>query len=182
MSNLKVIDPTQATGKSKQLLDAVKQKLGGVPNMFRIMANSPAVLEAYLSFNASLGTGSLDAKLREQIALTVAEANICNYCLSAHTALGKLAGLTTEQLEAARTGNADDKSAVALRFARAIVRNRGSVDSKELAAVRSAGFGDGEIAEIIAVVAVNIFTNYFNHITNPEIDFPVVKAAAASAR
>jgi uncharacterized peroxidase-related enzyme len=182
MSNLKKIDPTEATGKSKQLLDAVQQKLGGVPNMFRIMANSPATLEAYLNFNASLATGSLGAKLREQIAVAVAEANTCNYCLSAHTALGKLAGLTAEQLEAARNGNAESKPAAALHFAQAIVRNRGSVESKDLTALRTAGFGDGEIAEIIATVAVNIFTNYFNHITNPEIDFPVVKAASASAR
>ncbi len=183
MPNLKPVNPAEATGKAKQLFDAVEKQLGMVPNMMRLMANSPAVLDAYLAFGAALSEGSLTGKLREQIAIAVAEANACNYCLSAHSVLGKLAGLGPEDLSAARhAGATEAKSAAALRFAVNVVRERGHLPVSEVDALRTAGYTDGEVGEIIAAVAVNIFTNYFNHITATEIDFPVVKTAAASAR
>jgi uncharacterized peroxidase-related enzyme len=175
MSHLKNIDPAQATGKAHDLLAAVKAKLKATPNMTRVMANSPAVLEAYIGFSGALDHGALPVKLREQLALTVAEANACEYCLSVHSAVGKMVGLTRSEVEESREGRtASAKDTAALAFAREIVQQRGLVPEQAVAAVRSAGFSDGEIAEIIAHVALNVFTNYFNNVTAVEIDFPKV--------
>ena len=173
MTRLTAINPDEAAGKAKQLLDGVQQKLGLTPNLMRTFANSPAVLEAYLNFSGALGEGLLDAKLREQIALAVAEANSCEYCLSAHTAIGKMVGLNESDLTKARQAKASDvKTEAALQFAREIVVKRGEVSDADWQAVKDAGYGEGEIAEIIANVALNIFTNYFNHIARTEVDFP----------
>ena len=175
MTRLTAINPDEATGKAKQLLDGVQQKLGLTPNLMRTFANSPAVLEAYLNFSGALGEGLLDAKLREQIALAVAEANSCEYCLSAHTAIGKMVGLNESDLTKARQAKASDvKTEAALQFAREIVVKRGEVSDADWQAVKNAGYGEGEIAEIIANVALNIFTNYFNHIARTEVDFPLI--------
>ncbi len=177
MSRIETVNPTLATGKAKELLDAVKSKLGMTPNLMRVMANSPAVLDAYLTFSGSLGSGDLPAKTREQIALAVGQANSCDYCLSAHSAIGKMVGLTAEQiLEGRRGSSAEPTTDAVLRFARQLVDKRGKVSDADLAAVRSAGWNDGAIAEIVAHVALNIFTNYFNHVAETEIDFPRAEA------
>lgn len=182
MQRIKAIDPAVATGKAKDLLDAVKAKFGLVPNMMRTMAQSPAVLEAYLDFSGALGSGTLSAGLREQIALTVAEDNGCEYCLSAHTAIGKLAGLDEGALTSSRQAKSTDtRTEAALKFAQAVVKSKGRVADDDLKAVRAAGYGDGEIAEIIANVALNIFTNYFNNATQVEVDFPRVKVGLAAS-
>ena len=175
MERIKAINPEEATGKSKELLDGVQKKLGMTPNMMRTMAQSPAVLEGYLSFSGALGGGSLPAKLREQIALVVAEINNCEYCLSAHSAVGQILGLGKEEIWDSRRGESSEgKIGAALSFAHELVTERGRVNEKELAQVRRAGFSDGEITEIIANVALNLFTNYFNHVVAPSIDFPSV--------
>lgn len=182
MPRLNAVDPARATGKAKDLLDAVKAKLGLTPNMIRTMAGSPAVLEGYLGFGTALGGGSLPLGLREQIALAVAEANRCDYCLSAHTALGRLAGLKDEETARSRKGaSADPKEDAALKFAIAVVAGKGDVADEEFARVRRAGFSDGEIAEILAHVALNVFTNYFNKAAETAIDFPRVEAARKTA-
>jgi uncharacterized peroxidase-related enzyme len=145
----------------------------------RTFANSPAVLNAYLDFHQALGTGSLSPQLREQIAVVVAESNECEYCLSAHTAIGKLYGLSDRELLATRQlQTADHRANAALRFARELVQARGMVTDGQLEAVRQAGLDDGEITELIANVALNIFTNYFNHVCQTEVDFPKVRPAA----
>jgi uncharacterized peroxidase-related enzyme len=173
------IDPAQATGQTKKLFDGLQQKLGMVPNLARLLANSPTSLKAYLGWGATLSEGVLPAPLREQIAIAVANTNGCDYCLSAHTVLGSLTGLTPDQLEAAQRGDAaDPRSAAALAFAIKLVEKRGHLAAEEVEKLRAAGLSDGEIVEIIAVVAVNLFTNYFNHIAGTEIDFPVVHASA----
>jgi uncharacterized peroxidase-related enzyme len=175
MSRLNTIDPATATGKAKDLLDAVKAKLGLVPNMTRVMANSPAVLEGYLGLSGALGHGLLDAQTRERLALVTAQQNHCNYCLSAHTAIGKMVGLTPGEVVASREGNGgSDKVTAALTFARQVLDAKGSITEANLAAVRAAGYSDGEIAEIIAHVALNVLTNYFNIATDVDIDFPKV--------
>ena len=175
MQRLTAVNPAEATGKAKELLDGVQQKLGMTPNLMRTLANSPAALEAYLNFGAALGHGALDAKFREQIALAVAQANSCEYCLAAHTAIGKMVGLSPEQIVASREASAEDaKRNAGLRFAQAIVVERGDLSDAAMTQVKSAGFTDGEIAEIVANVAVNIFTNYFNHVARTEVDFPKV--------
>lgn len=176
MSRIHQINPKEATGKPKELLDAVKAKLGLVPNITRAMANSPAVLEGYLGLSGALSKGDLSAKNREQIALAVGQANQCDYCLAAHTAVGKMVGLTPDQILDSRRGTAIDPKADALiRFARKVVDDRGHVSDDDMAAVRAAGLDDAAIAEVVANVALNIFTNYFNHVADTDIDFPKVE-------
>ena len=181
MSRIEPINDDQATGKVKELLDAVNDKLGMTPNMMKTMARSPAVLQGYLNFSGALASGNLDAGLREQIALISAEINGCGYCASAHTAIGKLVGLSEEAISAARKGRSSDaKADAALRFARIAIVNRGQVSEADVKSVRDAGFSEGEIGELIANVALNIFTNYFNEIAETEIDFPKVEVGIAA--
>ncbi|WP_213805562.1 carboxymuconolactone decarboxylase family protein [Granulicella sp. dw_53] len=181
MSRLQPIDPSTATGKAKELLDAVKGKLGLVPNMTRVMAVSPAVLESYLGFSGALAGGLLDAKTREQLALLTAQENHCDYCLSAHTAIGKMVGLNHEQIVASREGDGGDpKTTAGLTFAKRVLETKGQILVADLVAVRGAGFSEGEIAEVIAHVALNVFTNYFNVATNVDIDFPRVSYTEAA--
>lgn len=176
MSRLSTIDPATATGKQKELLDAVKAKLGVVPNMMRTMAHAPAVLEAYLQFSGALAKGSFGPKLREAIALVIGQANGCAYCVSAHTLLGKKAGLSDDEVSAARGGESPDpRTAAVLRLAMAINNNKGFAKDTDLAAARQAGLSEADIVETIGAVALNVFTNYFNHVADPQIDFPVVK-------
>jgi uncharacterized peroxidase-related enzyme len=175
MSRLTAIDSATATGKAKELLDAVQAKLKITPNMTKVMANSPAVLEAYLSFSGALAGGQLPAKLREQIALEVAELNSCQYCLSAHTTIGKMVGLNEAEIQEGREGKSDSpKTRAALQFVRELVSRKGLLANAEVDAVRKAGFSEGEIAELIANTVLNIFTNYFNNTADVDIDFPKV--------
>jgi uncharacterized peroxidase-related enzyme len=177
VSRINPVDRQTSNDRLRKAFDAIQKQLGVVPNMMRTMGQSPAVLEAYLAFGAALHTGLLPASLQEQIALTVAEANGCDYCLSAHSVLGRGAGLSSDDLVASREGRASEpRSAAALQFARAIIDRRGGVTDHDVARVRAAGFSDGEIAEIIAHVGLNVFTNYFNRAVHTEIDFPLVTA------
>ncbi len=183
MENLNALNPDEASGKTKELFNAVQQKLGMVPNMMRTMGNSSAVLEGYLNFSGALSAGKLGAKTSALLALTVAELNACNYCLSAHSFIGeKLVGLDKEILTAAREGkNTSPKIQAALDFATALVTKKGGVSTHDIEAVKGAGYGDGEVSEIIAQVALNIFTNYLNKAANTQIDFPEVHAYAEVA-
>ncbi len=176
MNRLNKTNPEQATGKAKELLDAVKAKMGKIPNMMSTMVASPAALEAYLQFSGALAKGNLPAKTREQISLAVSQANDCDYCLAAHSMLGKMAGLTAEQIRDSRKASATDgPTRAALQLARRIVETRGNVTDADIAAARKADLNDGAIAEIVANVALNIFTNYFNHVAQTEVDFPAAE-------
>lgn len=178
MQRINAVNPAETTGKTRQLLDGVQAKLGMTPNMMKTMAAAPAVLEAYFSFGAALGTGHLDAKFREQIALAVAQANSCEYCLSAHSTMGQLVGLKPEEIAASRQAHsADAKNEAGLQFAQTLVVQRGMASDQALAQVKAAGFSEGDIAEIVANVAVNLFTNYFNHVARTDVDFPRVAVA-----
>jgi uncharacterized peroxidase-related enzyme len=180
MQRIQSVNPQTAQGRVRELLDAVNAKLGLVPNMTRAMAASPSVLDAFLGFSGALSHGVLPARVREQLALGVAEANHCDYCVSAHCALGTRAGLTDQDILNSRRGECTDpKTDVLLRFARKLVANRGLVDDADIAAVREAGCGDAEIAEVVAHVGLNIFTNYFNHVAGTTLDFPEAPAFAA---
>ncbi len=175
MQNITAIKHDEAEGKAKELLDGVKAKLGFVPNMMATMATSPAVLEAYLNLSGALGK-SLNSKLNEKIALTVAEINGCGYCASAHSAIGKMVGLDESAINAARRASSDDaKTEAGLKFAAALVISRGKVSPAEYEAVTTAGYSEKEIAEIVANVALNVFTNYFNETAGTEIDFPAIE-------
>jgi len=182
MTRLTTVDPATATGDTKELLDAVKHTLGMVPNMTRAMATSRAALDAYLQLSGALAKGTLSARVREQIALAVAEANGCGYCLAAHTAVGKAVGLTPEQIRDARLGTAvDGKSAALVRFARRVADARGKVTDADLTAVRAAGWGDGAVAEVVANVALHLFTNSFNLVADTALDFPPAVPLHAAA-
>jgi uncharacterized peroxidase-related enzyme len=173
MSRITPVNPAEATGKAKDLLNAVQSKLGMTPNLMKTLAHSPAALEAYLNFHGALGGGLLNARFREEIALAVAQANSCEYCLSAHSAIGKMVGLKPEEIAASRQSHsADSKQDAGLRFAQILVVQKGVVSDAALDTVRNAGHSDGEITEIVAHVALNIFTNYFNHVARTEVDFP----------
>ncbi|QDV52255.1 carboxymuconolactone decarboxylase family protein [Gimesia fumaroli] len=176
MPRLTAIAPEAAEGKSKTLLEGVKAQLGMAPNLMQTMAHSPAVLDAYLKFSGTLAEGVLSNQNREQIALTVGEANQCGYCLAAHATLGKMAGLNPEQITENRAGtDADPSTAALLSFSRRILEKKGFVSDQDVQDVRDAGHDDAAIAEVVANVALNIFTNYFNHVADTEIDFPEVE-------
>lgn len=162
---------------SQPLLQAVTKQLGSAPNIFRVLGNSPAALEGFLGLNGALGKGKLDGKTRERIALAVAEINGCGYCLSAHTYLGKnLAKLDDAEITANRNGASNDpKADAAVRFAAKIVRERGHVSDADVSAVKAAGYGDDEIVEIVAHVALNTLANYINEVAKTDIDFPKVE-------
>lgn len=176
MNRITQLDPETATGPLKQLFDGVQGKLGVVPNLFRVLGNAPAALKGYLGLSATLAGGAFDAKLREQIALTVAESNQCGYCLSAHTFVGNKLGLTEMEIADARHAKAvNERSAAILKLARSIVVQRGELGESGLEEARAAGLTDGDIVETVANVALNIFSNYINHIAGTIIDFPEVK-------
>jgi uncharacterized peroxidase-related enzyme len=182
MPRLNPIDPAHADARVKPLLDAVHKKLGLTPNMMKTMAASPAVLKGYLDFAGALGGAAIGARTQELIALTVAEANGCDYCLSAHTAIGGLFKIPTADLDAARDyRNADPKVAAILRFARIVVESRGNVADGDVMRLRNAGASDAEIAEVVAIAALNVFTNLFNNVAATDVDFPRVSARLAAA-
>lgn len=178
MSRLSIPAVADAPAASQPLLAAVHAKLGVVPNLMKLLGQSPAALEGYLSLSDALGKGLLDAKLRESLALAVAEFNGCDYCLAAHSYIGKnLVRLGEDQIAQARDGRAaDPRHDAALRFARRVAQERGRVQDADLAALRAAGFGDAETLEIVLNVAVNVRTNYVNSVARTDIDFPRVSA------
>ena len=162
---------------SRSSLEAVNSLLGSVPNLFRIVANSPQALDGYLGLNSALGGGSLSAQTRERIALAVSEFNGCSYCLAAHSYLAtNLAKLSAEEIEANRRGtSADDKAAVAVAFAVRITELRGKVSDADVARVQAAGYSNAEIVETVGLVALNTLTNYMNDVLGTDVDFPGVK-------
>lgn len=178
MSRLNLVDPETATGRAAELLGAVKSGMGIVPNLTKVMANQPAVLDAFLGLGDALSKGSFDPKTREAIALTVAGSNQCDYCASAHSAISQSLKVEQAEIDKRLQGTSSDtKLAALLTFASAINEKRGLVSDEDIAAVRAAGYDDGAIAEVTAQVATNIFTNYINHVAQTAIDFPVVTTA-----
>lgn len=181
MPRIQPVTAETAPEKSRPLLENVKKSLGGVPNLLGTMAQSPAALQAYLSLSQALSSAKLSGAVREQIALAVAGANGCEYCASAHTVLGRNAGVSDDDLERAlRAESGDAKTSAILSLSRRIVETRGFVSDDDLASARDAGVTDAEIAEIIATVALNVYTNYFNHVAETEIDFPKVALPATA--
>lgn len=179
MANLDLFNPENATGKHKRVFDQIHHNFGGVINMFRVIGNSSAALESMWTSFGALSQGKLAGSLGEKIAVLVADINRCEYCLAAHTVLGQQAGATPEEMAQAQAGHSQDaKTQVALNFAAKLVKNRGQVTKTDVETVKLAGFSDEEIAEILAHVALNIFTNYTNVAFDVPLDFPEVKFAA----
>lgn len=179
MSRLNVPDPEKAPEASKAMLKEVRKKMGMTPNLFRVLANSPAALAAYLGWLGAMETGSLDGGLRTKIALAVAEENGCDYCLSAFTAIGGMLEVPAEELACAREADSEDpKTRAALRFAQAIVGKRGRVSDSELGALKAEGWTDEQAVELVATTVQNIFVNYINHVAETPVDFAKVAAKA----
>ena len=179
--------PTPATidaapAASQPMLEAVKKQFGIVPNLFRLVSTSPAALEGYLGLSAALNKGALPAQTRERIALAVAEINGCNYCLSAHSYLGKnLAELDDAEIAANRAGTSNDpKADAAVRFAAKVARERGHVGEDDLRTVKLAGYSDAQVIEMVLHVALNTWTNYINEVAKTDIDFSVVTSRMAA--
>lgn len=175
MSRVELIDPAAATGETKTVLDEINGAFGVTPAMFRAVANSPAALKMIWAGFGALGGGSLGAKLGEQIAVLVADRNACEYCLAAHTALGRKAGATGEEMSEAQAGrSADARTAAALVFAEKLVEDRAQVTDADVEALRAAGLSEEDIVELVAHVALNLFTNYVNVALGVPVDFPKV--------
>jgi uncharacterized peroxidase-related enzyme len=174
MPRVAAITPDKAQTEVKHLYEKIQKNSGGkLPNIFQHMGNSPTVLQTFLSLNEIISHTTLPAKLRSEIALAVAQANECQYCLSAHTTIGGGMGLPKEQMIEARKGHSGDpKTQAILKFAKLVVDKRGKLSNQEVAALKAAGVTDTELVEILLVVQLNMFTNYFNHVVDTTIDFP----------
>ena len=182
MTRIQPVDPATAEPEVSDLLSSVKKQMGMVPNLISTMAHSPVVAKAYLAISDQLAAGKLSRRLREQLSLVVGETNSCDYCVSAHTVLGKAAGLSEEEtFEARQAKSVDAKEQAGLEFARKVVQLQGAISDADLETVRRAGFEDGEIGELVAHVAMNIFSNYFNHVAQTEIDFPLAPSLVAAS-
>lgn len=175
MSRIALLSIDQAPAASQPLLQGIQQAFGATPNMFKAVAHSPAALQSMWAFFGALGGGTLEAKLGEQIAVAVADRNACHYCLAAHTALGRKAGASAEEMRAAQQGEASDaRTQAVLRFALKLVDKRGQVTDEDVQALRDQGLADGHIVEVLAHVALNLFTNYVNVAFAVPVDFPAV--------
>ncbi|TWU00274.1 Alkyl hydroperoxide reductase AhpD [Botrimarina colliarenosi] len=182
MSRLPQIAPEQASPQQAELFAVAKSKMGRVPNLLRALASSPAALRGYLDFSGAIGAGKgLNAQQREIIALAISETNGCEYCLAAHSTIGKMVGLSPAAIDAARrVDGVDDASRAVARFANAVLVSRGRVSDADLEAFHVAGFSDEAVAEVVAHVALNVFTNYFNNLVETDIDFPAAAPLAAA--
>ena len=174
MTRIASMDPTTANGRAKELLDLTQAQLGRIPNLYGSMAGSPAALDGYLAFRGALSKGVLSMQMRERIALLTAVINDCGYCVSAHTFRGAKVGLSASELTAAQKSQSEDlKSAAALQFVDTLLQQHGLISDEDFAHIKSHGWSDEEVGEIIAHVALNIFSNYYNHVAMPALDFPV---------
>lgn len=180
-TRIQTLNPETTTGEAKELFNAVEKKVGFIPNLIKVFGNSPATLKAYLSLGELTASGNFTSKFREQLALTIAEENECNYCLSAHTAIGKMNGLSEDQIENNRQAQSNDaKIQAGLLFAQQVTKNKAIVNNKDITAVKNAGYTDEDILEIVLNVVSNTLTNYTNHLAETEIDFPKVEAGKFS--
>ncbi|HEX7987978.1 MAG TPA: carboxymuconolactone decarboxylase family protein [Duganella sp.] len=181
MSRIAIIDNSNANAEQQALLDAIQGQLGMVPNFLKVFANSPVALRAFLGLHGVAGAGSLDLQTRERIALALAQQNACEYCVSAHTAIGRKSGLTGDEIGAARNGGSEDaKAAIAVKFATSLMEKKGEVSAVEFGQLRNAGFSDSDIVEIITHVGMNFLTNILGKASQVEIDFPRVDLKLAA--
>lgn len=181
MSRIAIPTRDDAPAASQPILDAVNTQLGVVPNLYRLVALSPAALAGMTGLSGAL-TKALDVKTRERLAIATAQANGCDYCLSAHTYLGlNLARLSPDEIALNRNGaSSDAKANAAVRFGAKVAETRGKVSAADLDAVRAAGFTDAQVIEIVAVVAENFLTNLINNVAATDIDFPVILTSEAA--
>ena len=169
------LDTSRSPAASQALLQQVHQAFGATPHMFKAVANSPAALQSMWAAFGALGQGTLGAALGEQIAVAVANRNRCEYCLAAHTVLGRNAGVSPEAMAQAQVGlSTDPRTQAALTFALKVVEQRSQLTDGDVAALHEVGFTDEQAMEILAHVALNLFTNYVNVAFDVPVDFPRV--------
>lgn len=182
MSHLKVLNREEVNEGSQAIFDALKKKVGMVPNLYAATANSPKALNALLTLGENLGGGEFSGKEVEAISLAVGEANSCDYCISAHTVIAKMNGLSEEETLALRAANSSDTKLNALaQLAREITITRGKPAAEFIENFFSAGYNSAALAELIGLVAQNTFTNYINDIAEVPIDFPLAKNLSKEA-
>lgn len=173
MPRLNVVTPEQATGQTKELYNAIERAVGGIPNIYQGVGNSAAALEGVLHIGEVLKKGRLTSAEIEAIKLAVSETYGCNYCLAAHSLLGKKAGLTDEEVISIRRGASQKPKIGALvKFVNAVIQPQARVSDDEVRAVRTAGYNDAQIAETLLTVAQTVFTNLFNRVHQTPLDFP----------
>ncbi len=173
MQRIHSVNPQVAQGRTKELLDTVQQAFGMIPNTAKVMANSPAVLDSFLAFSTAMGKVQIGEKLHNQLKLNTSEKNSCDYCSSILCAIAPSTGLSADDILAGRTGKSvDQRTEAALKFAEDVLESRGKVTNQQFATVREAGFGDGEIVEIVASVVLGCFTNFLNNVADTELDIP----------
>lgn len=173
MPRLNTVTVESASSPAKEMLTAINEKYGMVPNTFKGIANSAPALQSLIGLVSPMDDYSLDAQEREVITLTVSQHNGCEYCIAAHTALGKMAGLSEEETVNIRLGkpsNAKHKALV--DFTKAMIDAKGAVSEDQLSRFKDAGYNDGSVAEVVAIVAYKIFSNYFNNANHTDVDFP----------
>jgi len=182
MQRLQSVNPELAQGRTKELLDAVQQAFGVIPNTAKVMANSPAVLDSFLAFSTAMSDARIGAKLHNQVKLNTSETNSCDYCTSILSAVAPTAGLSADDILAGRTGDSEDRRIkAALAFANDVLEHRGKVSDEQIATVRAAGFGDGEIVEIVTSVVLGCFTNFLNNVADTELDIPQAEPVEAGS-
>jgi uncharacterized peroxidase-related enzyme len=172
MARLKI---AEAQGELKETFSVIENDMGFLPNIFKYLGNFPPAIEAYFGIGKQLEKGMLTPEMRELISLAVSEENHCNYCLAAHTAIGKSMGANESILEQARRGESSDpKTGAILKFCKVFTQNRGNVTDGDVDTLKNAGVSDQEIVEIYLTIIHITFTNYFNHLNDTPVDFPQV--------
>ena len=173
MNRIPVLKKDEADTQVQSVWTAMEKKMGRVPNIFLHMGHSPQALKAFVAMSELVEQTSLSKTLKEQIALLTAESNHCHYCLSAHSAIAKGVGLSNEQILNARKGHGqNEKDQVILDFVKKVILARGSVSDQDVEALKANGVTPQEICDITLTVTLNLYTNYFNQVVHPEIDFP----------
>lgn len=180
MPLLNALKKEETQSPNTEIFEALEGKIGMVPNIYASMANSPVALKAILEFGETLKGGSYSLKEVEAIALAIAEQNSCQYCLSAHTAIGKSAGFSDEEtLDLRQAKSGDAKLQALVNLTKDITVSHANPSQENLDQFFAAGYDHAAFVELIGLIALNTFTNYFNHINNTEVDFPQAEALAA---
>ena len=177
MSRLHIATIDQATGQTAELFTAIESSVGKVPNVYAtIGSNSPAVLEQTLAHDAALKQGALSARELEAVNLAVSEASGCDYCLAAHTLMGKMAGYSVEQTQQLRSGRYEDDAKIGalVRFSQEVVTTTGTLPEASLVAFQAAGYTDRQVVETISAISAILFTNMINRVNDTTVDFPKV--------
>ncbi|HLI67921.1 MAG TPA: carboxymuconolactone decarboxylase family protein [Caulobacteraceae bacterium] len=178
MPTLSPVDTDSLTGKARETIERVQQRSGRIPNMVRLLVNSPAALDGYIAFASALAQGALSPELQALVGVAVTSELGCDYSLAAVSGIARRGGVSDKALDAARTAAADDpRTAALLGFAVDLVREHGRLPEGRVEALKARGFTDGEIAEVIAGVGLNVFRAYFNLTARPVMDFAPAAAA-----